>query len=367
MPGDLYRIEETARAAAGEQDAVLESGVPPRIGLDLGAYETRFALPCEDGGPDCLTAVVPTLLSYSRQEAEPVRFSCIGEKAIARRDHMRLVHPFRSGLEGRGLILRDFAQHLRELCSKRGDPSPWAVVNCSVGASEEEKAMKRTIANELFDRVLFVDDTFLLAVGLASQEVCQHSILIDIGCASIRGALMHGETPSPEERVEVPFGGARVDEALRRSFSMRYPELLLTAWTLSKLKESLAFVPPARRRCTLKIQYRGHEKVVDITDVIQEACTTIVRPLLRATREVLACCPSDEIEAFQRNIVLAGGGAEIPGLVQRVEEELRADGFELARVRRASDPRLLVAKGALRWAQILREDQWSIPLFSFAR
>jgi actin-related protein len=148
---------------------------------------------------------------------------------------------------------------------------------------------------------------------------------------------------------------------------MRYPELLLTGWTLSKLKESLAFVPPARRQCTLKIQYRGHEKVVDITDVIQEACATIVRPLLRATREVLACCPSDEIEAFQRNIVLAGGGAEIPGLVQRVEEELRADGFELARVRKANDARLLVAKGALRWAQILREDQWSIPLFSFAR
>jgi actin-like ATPase involved in cell morphogenesis len=344
-----------------------ECAPPARIGLDLGSYETRFALPDETETSRCRTSCVPTLLSYSRQEAEPVRFSCIGEKALSRRDHMRLVHPFRSSLEGRGLILRDFAHHLRELCRRRGQPAPWAVVNCSVGASEEEKAMKRTIANELFDRVLFVDDTFLLAIGLASQEVCQHSILIDIGCTSIRGALMHGETPSPEERVEVPCGGAKVDDALRRCFSMRYPELLLTGWTLSKLKESLAFVPPARRRCELRIEYRGKERVVDVTDVIQESTATIVRPLLRAAREVLACCPSDEIEAFQRNIVLAGGGAEIPGLVERVEEELRADGFELARVRKANDATLLVAKGALRWAQLLREDQWSIPLFSFAR
>ena len=341
------------------------AGAPARLGMDLGSFETRITVPGAGGRPQA--TVVPTLLCYSRQEAEPVRFSCIGEKALARRDHMRLVQPFRSGLEGRGLILRDFAHHLRDLCRKRGESAPWGVVNCSVGASEEEKAMKRTVANELFDRVLFVDDTFLLALGLASQEASQHSILIDVGSSSIRAALMHGEAPSPEERVEVPIGGSRVDEALRRCFALRYPELLLTSWTLTRMKESLAFVAPARRRCVLKIQYRGKERTADITELVQEASSAIVRPLLRAAREVLAFCPSDEVEAFQRNIILAGGGAEMPGIVQRVEEELRADGFELARVHRAEEPKLLVAKGALRWAQHLREDQWSIPLFSFAR
>ncbi len=353
---------------AQEFDDGSESGRKPRrIGLDLGAYETRFVLPADDGESEPKTVVVPTLLCYSRQEAEPVRFSCIGEKALSRRDHMRLVQPFRAGLEGRGLILRDFAHHLRDLTQKRGEPSPWAVVNCSVAASEEEKAMKRTIANELFDRVLFVDDSFLLAIGLASQEVCQHSILIDVGASAIRGALMHGETPSPEEHVEAQYGGFRVDDALRRSFSLRYPELVLTAWTLSKLKEALAFVAPARRSCELRLQYRGKEKLVDVTEVILEACSSLVRPLLRVARGLLALCPSDEIEAFQRNIVLAGGCAEVPGLVARVEAELRADGFELARVRKASDAKMLVARGAQRWAQLLREDQWSIPLFSFAR
>src|SRR5262245_35777694 len=145
--------------------------MPARVGVDLGSHETRIAFLGGPGGEEEQLAIVPTLLSYSRKEAEPVRFSCIGEKALARRDHMRLVHPYRSGLEGRGLILRDFASHLRELHQKRGGPAPWAVVSCSTSASEEEKAMKRTISNEMFDRVLFVDDVFLLAIGLASQEV----------------------------------------------------------------------------------------------------------------------------------------------------------------------------------------------------
>lgn len=354
---------------AEEFESALDGGercVPARIGLDLGAFETRLTLPDASASWGYRTLSVPTLLSYSRQEAEPVRFSCIGEKAIARRDHMRLVHPFRSGLEGRALILRDFAHHLRETFERRGEPAPWGVVNCSAAASEDEKAMKRAVANELFERVLFVDDTFLLAVGLASQEMAKHSIILDIGSTSIRAALMHGETPSPDERVEVPSGGARVDEALRRSLSLRYPELLVTSWTLSRLKEELAFVAPVRRRCVLRIEFRGKVKAVDITDIVEEASSSSVRPVLKAAREILAACPSDEVEAFQRNILLAGGGAEMPGIAERVESELRADGFELARIRKPDRPRLLVAEGAFRWAQLLRQDQWSIPLFSFA-
>ena len=56
-------------------------------------------------------------------------------------------------------------------------PTPWAVVNCSVGASEEVKALKRVIAGEIFERVLFVDDIFLLAVGLAEEALAAVNLL----------------------------------------------------------------------------------------------------------------------------------------------------------------------------------------------
>jgi actin-related protein len=279
---------------------------------------------------------------------------------------MRLVHPYRTSLDRRGKVLGDFASHLRELIQKKHEPAPWAVVNCSVGAAPEEMAAKRTLANELFERVVYADDTFLLAVGLASQEVCKHSILIDIGATSIRGALMHGETPSPEERVEVPFGGEKGGRGAAEEPVHPLPRTPPDVEDPDRNQESLAFVAPERRACELRIQFRGKERAVDVTEILHDASSALVPPLLRAARDVLARCPSDEIEAFQRNIVLAGGGAELPGIVPRVEEELRADGFELARVRKVSGSRFLVARGALRWAHLLRDDQWSIPLFSFA-
>lgn len=335
-----------------------------RVGLDLGAHSTRITV-CGSTG-QLRTYSWPTLLSYSRPEAEPLRFSCIGQKAIDRRDHMRLVYPFRENAQARTVALRDFAQHIREQAHRRGRPLPWGVVNCLGSASAEEQDVRRVVANELFDRVLFVDDLFLLTVGLGSLDEAKHSVILEVGHSSIRGVLMHGATPTDEERVEVPFGGAHVDDTFRRQIAERYPELLLTGWTLSRLKEQLAFVAPVRRRCDLRIHYRGVEKVVDFTEIVQGASSSIVRPLLKAARAILARCPSDDIEVFQRNILLVGGGAQMPGLSRRLEAELRSDGFELARVRKPAHSMSPVSEGACRWAHLLRDEQWTIPLFSFA-
>lgn len=359
-------VDETLEEMEKPAPLRLEDEVPWRVGLDLGRRETRIVLPGADGTPDARVRSFPTVLAYSREEARPIRFSCVGERALARRDHLRLVNPLTAPAEGRSEVLSDFARHLRELLGKGSPGTPWGVVNCSVGASAEERTIKRSIANQLFDRVVLADDTFLLALGLGSQEVSSHSIIIDVGATSTRVALMHGEAPRPEERFEVPVGGVRVEEALRAALALRYPELLLTGWTLTAMKESLSFFPPARRRALLRIRFRGAEKTVDVTEAVGEAMASLLRPLLKATRAVLAKCPSDEIEAFQRNIIIAGGGALIPGLVQKVEEELCADGFELARVRRPENATQLVARGACRWAQHLPEKEWSIPLFSFA-
>lgn len=339
----------------------------PRLGLDLGNLETRFALPPKDGteGPRFLS--VPSVLSYSSPEAEPIRFCCVGERALERRDHLRMIHPLRVGAAGDEThVLRDYALKLRDLFQKRSEPAPWGVVGQSAASTDAENDAKRAVAGELFERFLFVDDMFLIAVAMASHEIRQHSIIIDVGHTSIRAALMHGVAPVPEERAEVAFGGEQMNRAYREAFALRYPELMLTDPTIEKIRGCFAFVAPSRRRCLLEIKCRGAVKTVDVTDVVEDASVALLRPILRAARDTLALCPSDEIESFQRNVLLVGGGARMLGIAERVEAELRADGFDLVRVSVPESPELAVARGAYVWAQSLDDDAWSIPLFSFA-
>ena len=365
MPG--LQCDPAERSPAEAESRAPRGGVTvSRVGLDLGDLETRIALPPEDGAPGPRFLSVPSALSYSLPEAEPIRFCCVGARALERRDHLRLVHPLRVGVGGdEAHVLRDYALKLRGLFQKRSAPAPWGVIGLTEASAEEEKDAKRAVAGAMFERFVFVDDMFLIAVAMTSQAIRQHSIIIDIGQTSIRGALMHGVAPLSAERTEVAFGSEQMNRAYREAFALRYPELMLTDPTLEKIRGRFAFLAPRRRQCLLEIKCRGTVKAVDVSEIVEDASVVILRPILRAARDVLAMCPSDEIESFQKNILLVGGGARMLGVAQRVETELRADGFDQVRVTVPESPELVIARGAYLWAQSLGEDDWSIPLFSF--
>jgi len=225
--------------------------------------------------------------------------------------------------------------------------------------------MKRAIANELFDRILFADDTFLLAFGLAAQEVVPCCVVLDVGESSSRATLLYGEAPRPENRIEIPCGGDHVNAALRKGIEERFPELLLTPHTLDAVKRRLAFVSPVRKRATLELRFRGGRKEIDLTEIVAEACEKPVKPLVEGVRKAIRRCTSDEVELFLRNIFLVGGGGSMEGLARRLERDLRDDGFDQATVRRPSEPTHLVAKGAAHWASLQPERTWTVPLFSF--
>jgi hypothetical protein len=63
-----------------------------------------------------------------------------------------------------------------------------------------------------------------------------------------------------------------------------------------------------------------------------------------------------------QNIIVTGGGSEIHGLCEKIETELRADGYDSARAIRPADYKRLVARGALKIAENVRDDQWQVPM-----
>ena len=116
----------------------------------------------------------------------------------------------------------------------------------------------------------------------------------------------------------------------------------------------------------LRVLFEGTEQTIDVAPILRRACEPFVKDVLEGLRRIVQLCPSDSIEESFRNIVVAGGGARIAGIGERLQREVRAEFGEEAVVRTPEDPTVLVANGALRWAHFLADEEWEIPLFSFA-
>jgi hypothetical protein len=351
---------DDAAGGPGRKDSSEPDG--PRVGLDFGRTTTRLALPDEAGGVEVVA--IPTVLGYSGAQAAPIRVHAVGARALSRRDHLKLVSPFEVSPTLCSELVRDFAAGVLEELGDRFPTGSWGVINCPIGATDREASVRRRLAAAFFDRFVTADDDFLVAVGLGSLEISSHCAVVNVGSEAVSAALIYGGSPRPEDRTVVDYGAACPELVLRNAIGKRYPELDLTRPTLREIKEEFAFVAPARRRAVLDVRFQGFQKHVDLTELVQNAFASLLGPLLKAVRGVLAMCPSDDIEAFQGNIVLAGGYAAIDGLGDRLQSELRADGFEHARVLKPDSASELVARGAALWARCVPEKEWGIPLFT---
>jgi len=94
----------------------------------------------------------------------------------------------------------------------------------------------------------------------------------------------------------------------------------------------------------------------------REACEIVVAPILESMRALFAKCDSESVEQVLSNIILAGGGSQITGLPELLQKSLRDEGYEGATTMVPEDYRRLVARGALKIANNVREDQWQVPL-----
>jgi actin-like ATPase involved in cell morphogenesis len=348
-----------------------------KVGLDLGAATTVYQelfLP-QEGRPIASCSVLPTVISAAANpcaggpgaKEEPA----IGEAAIERRAQLELVSPLSSSPAQRVEALLEFARALRRGMVRERKGWPWGVLACPAGADAARQRELRAIGGQLFERLLLVEEPDLFAQGLLQDPVKERALVVDIGQSGVRASLAGG-LPGDARRKEAPAltawlpqGGAALDHELKRLLLQTYSDLVLTDLTLSRLKEQLAFVAPARRLAQVKVVLGRAQRLLDITGLMENACRSMVRPVLEAIRRVLVQAPRAEIERLIGNIVLLGGGAAMLGLPERIEEELRAVGLERARVRRVENPRGLLALGALKWALLTPDDGWEIPLFAF--
>ena len=335
-----------------------------RVGMDIGSHTTVYQMAQRLG--DLLvprTHRVPTLLAYSDEPGDSRGSLVVGDEALARKHEMNLVHPLQADESS---VLGDFAGALRSSMDPDGNKELWGVINCPQGIPFEELKRIRLLANHIFDRTSLLDPALLMATSFGSQEVARNSIWIDLGATSVRVSPVHGGSPAPGETRVVPGGGDAIDARLEEGLRKRYPDLLLSAVTINRIKECFAHLAPESRPASLRVWFEGREKVIDIASIVRRACEPLVDSVLEGLRSVLGSSPSDSVEELLENIIVVGGGARMMGIGDRLREECRREFGQRTSLRIPEDPTVLVANGGLRWAHFLREEEWEIPLFLFA-
>ena len=100
----------------------------------------------------------------------------------------------------------------------------------------------------------------------------------------------------------------------------------------------------------------GKAMTLDITDCIQNACESIVDPIVENVKALVAESNPEFHDEFRRNMVLAGGGSGIAGLGALIERRLSDLGEVNVHV--VDDPVRLGAMGGLRLAMEVPEDMW---------
>jgi rod shape-determining protein MreB len=373
----MAKSDSTRAREEKESRVAAPAGTALRVGMDLGT-NTSVILASREGRPldlkkDLEKSVVgfpkPGIIPGILPSDKEVLF---GEEAISYRLHLDLKWPLHEGFVRDVETCRMLTRHLRSLVDPDASTPLWGVVGAPANASPDRQRDIRATMIGVLERMLIVPEPFLAAMGLrddpgfrgssGQDDPTKHSLIIDIGAGTTDLCLVRGYFPTADDQISFPKAGNFIDDLLEQAVSRRYPDVKLTRVTITQIKEQHSAVKGRQREAKVKVYVGGRPQVLDFSALIQDACDAIASPILKGVKELLARCDSDSIAEVMRNIIVTGGGSEIEGLCEKIESELRAEGYDSARAIRPTDYKRLVARGALKIAENVREEQWQHPM-----
>jgi len=346
-------------------------------GLDLGTNTSVFQISNQDGKTvEYEKDIHRSLVGYSKPGIIPGILptedsALFAEMALEYRLHLELKWPLEDGFVNDVDTCREYVGYLRNQIDPKNNAEIWGVIGAPANASKERMKDIRSAFSGVFEKVLIVPEPFLAAMGLRDDDRAgkdpsyvdptKHSLIVDIGAGTTDCCLVQGYYPTQEDQVSVACAGDSVDQKLSELIARRYPDINLTRVTITKMKESNAFVGKDKT-ANVKVFVDGKPRSVDFGPLIREACEVLIDPILESVRELFSRCDSESVEYVLKNIIVAGGGSQVNGLPEMIQKTLRDEGYEGATTTVPEDYRRLVARGALKIANNVREDQWQVPL-----
>jgi rod shape-determining protein MreB len=312
------------------------------LGIDLGTANTLVYVKAKG-----IVLQEPSVVAIDRDSGEVLKVGNEAKRMVGRTPgNIQAIRPMKDG------VIADFdttEKMLRYFISKaqkgRGLFRPRVIVGVPTGVTEVEKravvdATLQAGAREAY----LIEEPMAAAIGagLPVQEPTG-SMIVDIGGGTTEVAVISlGGIVSPRS---IRVAGDEMDEAIaqfvRRSFN-----LMIGDRTAEEIKKQIGSAhSDAEDQKTLDVRGRdlvtGLPKTIQISQrEVREALADPINQIVDAVKQTLERTPPElAADVMDKGIVLAGGGALLRGLDERIQEETGMP------VHIADDPLTCVVRG----------------------
>lgn len=343
------------------------------VGFDLGTNTSCVQASGPRAKSPSVNAIIPTVVGYAEENILSGILpnnseTLFGGDAVRHRLHARNVHPMRDGVVDSVEAARDFCRYVRGLIDPTGKAELRAVIGIPASAPDRDRENLRHVVTGVFERVFLIPEPFLAALGYRDEsrlgeegyiDPVSNSLFVDIGAGTTDLSMVQGYFPTAEDEINCPIAGDRVDQWLYDLIRDTYPDTGVSIEKVREIKEEFSCVGEPGQGCIARIIVNGKVRNLDVGELVAEACNRLCEEVFSRIKQLLSRAPSDCIEEMLQNIVVTGGGSQIKGFAERLNQLLEAEGYYNPRVVTAGDRyKEYVALGGWKAAVNARSSQW---------
>jgi rod shape-determining protein MreB len=330
------------------------------IGVDLGT--SRTSITTSTGVRETVWSYVGYPMDHVAKKKLGGREVIYGKEAVDNRMSVDLIRPLAGGsikarkgkdTEEMKRALKDLIEHAVSLAKIPAGQTIFAVIGAPAEASVEGKATLLEASSHCIDSVIIASEPFAVAYGL---DFLDDTLVVDIGAGTTDLCRVHGTMPAPEDQRTHEVAGDAIDQTLAKLIKEKHPEAQFSINMIRAFKEKYSSVSRNMDHAVVTMTVAGKPREFDVTELVYEACYTIVPPTVKALQDLIATY-DPEFQAKMRNhILLGGGGSLIGGLGRAIEEALKEYGG--GKVASIDEPQYAGSNGALKIALDMPEEHW---------
>ncbi|MCC6130631.1 MAG: rod shape-determining protein [Acidobacteria bacterium] len=325
------------------------------VGIDLGT--SRSSISASNGARHVVESYVgwPVDMVAKKVVKKPILF---GREALENRPMLNLHRPLERGLIKEGsekdeAAVRELLKYLISLSSPSEGQRVHAVVGVPAEALRVSRLHLRAAVKGVADALMIVSEPFAVAYGI---DALLHTMIIDIGAGTTDFCVMNGRYPTEDDQRTLTSAGDSIDEQLATLIRNKHADVSFSIHMVREWKEKHSFVGQPDAPVSVMVPVSGRPTQIDITNEMKRACESLLAPVTETMLDLLSRVEPEYQERVRQNIILAGGGSQIPGLGKALEKALADVGG--GRVRPITDPIFAGSNGGLAIALDAPAEDW---------